>query len=142
MFKKIIASALTSVSLLTLSANTTLAQPPQRFIYRKTLYPSNCSVFIKGNKFTCNYVVMGAFSNASANIKLCSVDNCLILVLSAHQLMSGAKGRDFYIRRMAWQKSNSIDYSWRTSMQCGIRSNEMSCMGRLANGNSISIYVD
>lgn len=142
MLKKVVASVLTSIGLFSLTANTALAKPADTFTYGKTLYPSNCSVFIKGRNFNCNYMVMGAFRNATANIKLCSGASCLILILSRTQLMNVANGRDFYVRKMAWQTDKFIEREWYTSMRCGLRSDEMSCMGRLASGKSIAIYVD
>jgi hypothetical protein len=141
MLKQIAAFALTSVSLLSLNVNTALANRAQAYSYRKTFYPSNCSVFLKGEKFDCNYLVLGAFNNGTGNIKLCSKADCLILMLSRNQLQNAGNGRNFYVGEMSWQRGNYIKAQLDTSMRCNLRNNEMSCIGEFQNGSSISMYV-
>ncbi len=70
---------LTSVGLLTLNANPSLAENTVNFTNHQTLYPSTCAVVIEGERHECDYAVMGAFDDASTNIKLCSEDACMIL---------------------------------------------------------------
>ncbi|MDJ0736011.1 MAG: hypothetical protein QNJ47_18435 [Nostocaceae cyanobacterium] len=142
MLKKIVASLLTSVGLFSFNPNTALAERAVVYDLHKTFYPSTCSVFIGGEEYTCNYMVIGGFNDASGNIKLCSNSYCLIMMLNRSQLVSVANGRDFYVRKMSWQRGYSIDYEWNTSMKCGFRGNKMGCLGELANGNSIGIYID
>ena len=141
MLKQIAAFALTSVSLLSLNVNTALASRAQAYSYRKTFYPSNCSVFLRGEKFNCNYLVIGAFNNGTGNIKLCSKSGCLILMLSRNQLKNAANSRNFYIRQLYWQRGGYIKSQWDTYMRCNLRNSEMSCIGEFKNGSSISMYV-
>ena len=141
MLKQLATFALTSVSLLSLNVSTVLAKPAQTYSYRKTFYPSNCSIFLKGEKSNCNYVVLGAFNNGTGNIKLCSKAHCLILMLSRNQLKNAGKGRNFYIWQMSWQRGSYIKAEWDTSMRCNLRNSEMSCIGEFKNGSSISMYV-
>ncbi|NJO63382.1 MAG: hypothetical protein HC836_35770 [Richelia sp. RM2_1_2] len=141
MLKQIAAFALTSVSLLSLNVSTVLAKPADTYSQHKTFYPSNCSVFLKGSKFDCNYVVIGAFDNGTGNIKLCSKVDCLILMLNRNQLQNAGNGKNFYIWQMSWQKGSYIEAEWDTSMRCNLQNNEMSCIGEFNNGSSISVYV-
>lgn len=142
MLKKIAASLLTSVGLFSFNTSAALAERAVNYDLYKTFYPSNCSLAVAGEKYNCNYMVIGGFYDASANIKLCSSQYCLILKLTPGQLRRVANGRDFYVSQMSWQRGNYIDYSWKTSVQCAFRSDEMGCMGKLANGRSIAIYVN
>jgi len=142
MLKRIVASLLTSFGLLSLNANATLARPAESFRYHQTFYPSTCTIAFDGQIYGCNYTVMGAFSNASANIKLCSTDYCLILLLNATELANVADGEDFSVRQIAWQRGNSITNQWDVSMQCGFKSDGMGCVGEFDNGSAIAIYVE
>jgi hypothetical protein len=141
MLKQITAFALTSVSLLSLNVSTVLAKPTQTYSRYKSFYPSNCSVFLKGSKFDCNYVVIGAFDNGTGNIKLCSEAHCLILILNRNQLQNAANGKNFYIWQMSLQKGSYIEAEFDTSMRCNLRNSEMSCIGEFKNGSSIGVYV-
>ncbi len=141
MLKQIAAFALTSVSVLSLNVSTVLAKPTQTYNYRKTLYPSNCSIFLKGSKFNCNYLVLGAFNSGTGNIKLCSKVDCLVLMLSRNQFKNAANSKNFYIWQMSWQRGNYIKAQWDTYMRCNLRNSEMSCIGEFKNGSSISMYV-
>lgn len=142
MLKKMVASVLTSVGLLSLNASPTLAKPAVNYAAHETFYPSTCTIAIEGEKYTCDYTVMGAFNDASANLKLCSKRYCLILMLNSTQLANVADGENFYVRQMAWQRGNSIRDQWDVSMQCGFKSDAMGCIGELENGSAIAIYVE
>ncbi|MEH1931673.1 hypothetical protein [Nostoc sp.] len=142
MLKKIVASLLTSVGLLSLNANPTLAIPAVNFAARETIYPSTCTIAIEGEKYTCDYTVMGAFNDASANIKLCSTRYCLILILSPTQLANLADGEDFHVRQITWQRGNSIGDYLNVSMRCGFKSDAMGCIGEFENGSAIAIYME
>lgn len=142
MLKKIVASLLTSVGLLSLNANPTLAKPAVNFAARETIYPSTCTIAIEGEKYTCDYTVMGAFNDASANIKLCSRRYCLILILSPTQLANLADGEDFHVRQIAWQRGHSIGDYLNVSMRCGFQSDAMGCIGEFENGSAIAIYME
>ena len=142
MLKRMVASVLTSVGLLSLNANATLARPAVNFAANQTFYPSNCTIAIEGEKYTCDYTVMGTFNDASANLKLCSTAYCLILVLSPTQVANVADGENFYVRQMAWQRGNTVSDQWDVSMQCGFKSDAMGCIGELENGNKVAIYIE
>lgn len=142
MLKKIVASAIASVGLFSLNTNAALADRAVNYDIHKTFYPSTCSIFIAGEKYTCNYMVVGGFNDATANIKLCSSEYCLILMLTPSQLQRVAHSRDFYISQMSLQRGSYIDYEWNTSMRCSLKSGEMGCIGELPNGKSIGIYAE
>jgi hypothetical protein len=142
MLKKIVASLLTSVGLLSLNANPTLAKPAVNFAARETIYPSTCTIAIEGKKYTCDYTVMGAFNDGSANIKLCSRRYCFILILSPTQLANLADGEYFHVRQIAWQRGNSISDYLNVSMRCGFKSDAMRCRGEFENGSAIAIYIE
>gem|GEM_PF-1865223 len=143
MLKQLVASVLTSVGLLSLNISPTLAKPADDFRYHKTFYPTNCNIAINGEKYTCDYGVMGAFSNATANLKLCSTRYCFILVLSSAQLANVADGEDFYVRQVAFQRGSAIVDQWDASLRCGFsRSDGIGCLGELENGTEIVIYVE
>ncbi|MDZ8091573.1 MAG: hypothetical protein RMZ42_06495 [Nostoc sp. DedQUE05] len=142
MLKRMVASLLASVGLLSLNAPATLAKPAVNFAAHETFYPSSCTIAIKGEKYGCDYTVMGAFSDASANLKLCSKRYCLILMLSPTQVANVADGEDFYVRQMAWQRGSTVSEQWDVSMQCGFKSDAMGCIGELENGSAIAIYVE
>ncbi len=142
MLKKITASVLTSVGLLTLNANPSLAENTVNFTNHQTLYPSTCAVVIEGEKYECDYAVMGAFDDASANIKLCSEDACIILMLSPYQLTNIANGEEFRVRQIALQKGNSIIAQWDVSMRCDSNATGMGCVGESDNGGEIAVYME
>ncbi|WP_414575967.1 hypothetical protein [Anabaena sp. CCY 9402-a] len=142
MLKKMVASLLTSVGILSLNANSALAERPVDFRYYKTLYPSSCNIAIAGERYRCDYTVVGAFNDASANIKLCSTRDCLILILTPTQLANVADGNYFYIRQMAWQTGNSITRQWNVSLTCSSSADSMGCIGEVENGSAIAIYVE
>ncbi|WP_236142599.1 hypothetical protein [Nostoc sp. CMAA1605] len=143
MLKKLAASVLTSVGLLSLNASPTLARPAQDFRYHRSFNTTNCNIAINGERYTCDYGVMGAFSNASANLKLCSTRYCFILILSRAQLANVADGQDFYVNQVAFQQGNSIIDEWDASIRCGFsRSDGIGCLGELENGTRIAIYVE
>lgn len=142
MLKKIAASLLTSVGLLSFNTSAALAERAVNYDLYKTFYPSNCSLAVAGEKYSCNYMVIGGYYDASANIKLCSSQYCLILKLTPGELRRVADGKDFYVSQMSWQRGNYIDNQWNTSMQCAFRSNEMGCVGKLPNGSPIAIYLN
>ncbi|NMG06692.1 hypothetical protein [Brasilonema sp. UFV-L1] len=142
MLKRMVASVLTSVGLLSLNANPTLARPADYFAAHKTYYPSTCTIAFNGEKYTCDYTVVGAFNNATANLKLCSRRYCFILILSPTQLANVADGEGFYVRKIALQRGSRIINQWNVSMQCGFRSQAMGCLGEFRNGSAIAIYVD
>ncbi|NJO62093.1 MAG: hypothetical protein HC836_28835 [Richelia sp. RM2_1_2] len=142
MLKKITASLLTSVGLLTLNANPSLAERTIGFTAHQTLYPSTCAVLIEGERYECDYAVMGAFDDASANIKLCSEDACIILMLSPYQLVNIASGEEFRVRQIALQKGNSIIAQWNVSMYCGFNATGMGCIGESDDGGEIAVYME
>ncbi len=142
MLKKIVSSLVTSVGLLSLNANATLAAPADNFLYHKTLYPSSCNIVIDGEKYTCDYTVLGAFSDASANFKLCSTRYCLILMLTPTQLTNIAEGENFSVRKVTWQRGNTVGEELNVSMECGFKSDEMGCIGLFDNGSAIAIYIE
>lgn len=142
MFKRMVVSLLTSVGLLSLNASPTLAKPANNFRYHQTFYPSTCSIAIDGEKYGCDYTVMGAFSDASANLKLCSTRYCLILMLTPSQLANLGDGEDFYVSQIAWQRGNRVSDQWDVSMQCGFKSDAIGCMGEFENGSAIAIYLE
>lgn len=142
MLKRMVASLLTSVGLLSLNANPTLARPAVNYKYHQTVYPSTCTIAFNGEKYTCDYTVVGAFNNASANLKLCSRRYCFILILSPTQLANLADGEGFYVRQIAMQSGSRIVDQWNVSMQCGFRSQAMGCLGEFENGSAIAIYVE
>ncbi|MEH1769846.1 hypothetical protein [Nostoc sp.] len=141
MFKRMITSLVTSVGLFSLNAHPVLAERAVDFIYSKTLYPSTCNIVIAGETYRCTSTVMGAFDNASANIKLCSSRYCLILILSYPQLVNASDGENFYVRQLAWQKGRYITDQWDVSLTCGLRSG-MGCIGKSEDGSPIAIYVE
>jgi hypothetical protein len=96
---------------------------------------------IGAKKFTCNYAVMGAFNDATANIKLCSDDVCVILIVSPSQLSNIANARNFRVRQIAVQEGSSIIGRWNTSMGCGFNATGMGCVGRSSNGVEIAVYM-
>lgn len=142
MLKKITASVLTSVGLLTLNANPTLAENTVNFTNHQTLYPSTCAVVIEGERYECDYAVMGAFDDASANIKLCSEDACIILMLSPYQLANIASGEEFRVRQIALQEGNSVIARWNTSMRCDFTATGMGCVGESESGGEIAVYME
>jgi hypothetical protein len=142
MLKKISASLLTFVGLLTLNPNPSLAENTVNFTNHQTLYPSTCAVVIEGERYECNYAVMGAFDDASANIKLCSDDACIILMLSPYQLANIANAEDFRVRQIALQKGNSIIAQWDVSMRCGSNATGMGCVGESDDGGEIAVYME
>jgi hypothetical protein len=142
MLKRMVASLLTSVGLLSLNANPTLAKAADYFAAHKTFYPSTCTIGFQGEEYTCDYTVVGAFNDATANLKLCSTSYCFILILSPTQLAQVADGKDFYVRQIAMQKGNRIVTQGNVSMHCGFRSQAMGCLGELTNGSKIAIYVE
>lgn len=143
MLKNIVASLVTSVGLLSLNVSPTLARPAQSFRYHKTFYPTSCNILVNGEKYTCDYAVMGAFNDATANIKLCSTSYCFILILSPTQLANVADGQDFYVRQIAIQKGSRILDQWGASLRCGFSSsNGIGCLGSLENNSQIAIYVE
>lgn len=141
MMKRIIASLLTSIGLLSLNAQTTLAERAIYYRYYRTFYPSVCKIAIADDKLTCNYVVIGAFDNRSVNMKLCSGRYCFILILPFSQLENVANYRDFYVDSVALQKGDFIIRRSDTSMRCGYTSNAIQCLGELENGDDVAIYV-
>lgn len=142
MLKRMVASLLTSVGLLSLNANATLATPAENFAAHETFYPSTCTIAIDGEKYGCDYTVMGAFSDASANLKLCSRRYCLILMLTPTQLANVADGENFSVRQIAWQKGSTVSEGLDVSMQCGFRLDAMGCVGEFDDGSAIAIYVE
>ncbi|MBE9213132.1 hypothetical protein IQ247_10680 [Plectonema cf. radiosum LEGE 06105] len=142
MLKKITASVLTSIGLLTLNASPSLAKNTVNFTNHQTLYPSTCGVVIEAEKYTCDYAVMGAFDDASANIKLCSDDACIILMLSPYQLGNIANEEDFRVRQIALQKGSSIIAQWNVSMYCGFNATGMGCIGESDDGGEIAVYME
>ncbi|MBD2777459.1 hypothetical protein [Iningainema tapete] len=143
MLKRMVATVLASVGLLSLNANTTLAKPAVDFNYHKTYYPSTCSIAIEGEKYSCDYLVFGAFNNASMNMKFCSKQYCLILVVDASQVDRVANQQNFRVNRLAWQRGNSIVRQWDTTMRCGFsRTEGIGCVGELDNGNAIAVYTE
>ncbi|BAY42118.1 hypothetical protein NIES2111_65140 (plasmid) [Nostoc sp. NIES-2111] len=142
MLKNMVASVLAAAGLLSLNSSPTLARPSVDFRYHQTYYPSTCTIGINGEKFTCDYTVLGAFNNGSANIKLCSRRYCLILILTRTQLINVADGEDFSVRRIALQRGNTITDEWKGYMECGFNSQAMGCVGKLTNGSNVAIYVE
>jgi hypothetical protein len=142
MLKRVVASLVTSVGLLGMNASAALARPAIGFRHHETFYPSTCDIGINGQTFTCEYAVIGAFNNGSANFKLCSSRDCLILILTRAQLANLANGRNFSVRQIAWQSGNRITRQWNASMECGSRSQAVGCTGRLTNGSRVAIYLE
>lgn len=142
MLKKLVASVLASAGILALNATPTLAERAVDFAKHKTIYPSDCSIVIEGEKYHCDYAVLGAFDDASGNIKLCSSQYCLIFNLTPSQITNVIDGDDFRVNTIAFQKGSSIVKRWNTSMVCGVNSNEMGCLGELANGTKIIVYLE
>lgn len=142
MLKRVAASLVASVGLLGLNATATLAQPAIGFKHHETFYPSTCNIGINGKTFTCEYAVIGAFNNGTANFKLCDGNQCLILILTRAQLANLANGRNFAVNQIAWQSGNRITQQWNSSMQCGTRSQAVGCAGRLTNGSRVAVYVE
>lgn len=142
MLKRVATSLVASVALLGLNATATFAKPAVGFKSHETFYPSTCNIGINGKTFTCEYAVIGAFNNGSANFKLCDGSECLILILTRAQLANLANGRNFAVNQVAWQTGNRITQQWRSSMQCGSQSQAVGCRGQLTNGSRIAIYVE
>ena len=142
MYKRITASILTAISLITMFPRTTLAERAVNYRYHKKFYPDTCIIKLQGEKYGCDYTVIGAFDDASANFKLCSELSCLILILSPTQLANIADEEDFSVRQIAWQKGNRIAATLDVSMKCGFRRQAMVCAGELDSGNEITIYVE
>jgi hypothetical protein len=142
MLKRMVTSLITSVGILSINASPTLARPANNFKYHQTFYPSTCTIAIEGKKYGCDYTVMGAFSDASANLKLCSTRDCLILMLTPGQLANLGDGEDFYVSQIAWQRGNRVSDQWDVSMQCGFKSDAIECIGEFDNGSGIAIYVE
>ncbi len=143
MLKRMVVSLLTSVGLLSLTAHPTLAKLANHFATHETVYPSTCSVAVDGERYTCDYVVVGAFNDATANIKLCSSQSCFILMLNRTQFSHVANGQDFSVYNLAWQRGRSIVHQWDTSMRCGFtRSDGLGCVGELEDGSAIAIYME
>ncbi len=85
--------------------------------------------------------MIGGFNDASANIKLCSSRDCLILMLNPTQLVNAADGEYFSVRQMAWQRGNYITREWDVSLTCALNLQGMGCAGELENGSAIAIYL-
>ncbi len=141
MLKKIVASLLTSVGLLSFNLNSALAERAVNFKYYRTVYPSTCKMAFEGEVYGCNSAVIGGFNDASANIKLCSSRDCLILMLNPTQLVNAADGEYFSVRQMAWQRGNYITREWDVSLSCALNLQGMGCVGELENGSAIAIYL-
>ncbi|MBD2777467.1 hypothetical protein [Iningainema tapete] len=143
MLKKMVATVLASVGLLSLNANPTLAERAVNYSTYRKVYPSTCSIAIEGKRSTCDYVVFGAFNDATANIKLCSSSDCFVLMLTPSQLSRISNGQNFSVYNLAWQRGSSIVRRWDTSMQCGFsRTDGIGCVGELDNGNAITVYTE
>lgn len=141
MLKKIAASLLASLGLLSVHANSALAEPTANYVYHRTLYPSSCNIAIEEEVFGCNSAVIGGFRNGSANIKLCNRRECLILILTRGQLRNAADGEYFYVREIALQRGNYITRRWYASLTCAMNTRAMRCIGDLENGTAIAINI-
>lgn len=141
MLKKIAASLLTSIGLFSFNVNSALAERAVNFRYHRTLYPSTCNIAFGGEVYGCTSAVIGSFNDASANIKLCTSQDCLILILTPTQLVNAADGNYFYVRQMAWQRGNYITRDWDVSLTCSLNPEGLGCVGDLENGSAIAIYL-
>lgn len=141
MLKKMVASLLTTVGIFSLNTNFVLAERAINYKYYRTLYPGTCNIAFGGDVYGCTSAVIGGFNDASANIKLCTLQDCLILILSPTQLINAADGESFYVRKMAWQRGNYITRQWDVSLTCGLSIQGMGCLGELVDGSAIAIYL-
>ncbi|WP_373525982.1 hypothetical protein [Nostoc sp.] len=141
MFKRMITSLVASVGLFTLNANPVLAERATSFRVSNTSYPSTCNIVFGDQRYSCTSTVVGAFDNASANIKLCSPSYCFLLILNPTQLVNASSGEYFYVDQMSWQEGNYITRTWNVSLTCGLSSG-IGCVGTSEDGSAIALYTE
>lgn len=133
--------AFTTLSLATINVNATLAKPATEYVDYRTLNPSECTIVINREDFSCDYITIGIFQNGSGNIKLCSNQYCLILILDDVAFTRAADGRRFNVDEVAWQEGRTIKYQQSARLDC-ILGSGVACQGNLRNGSAVAIYAD
>lgn len=141
MLNKIAATLVTALSLVTLNVGATLAQPARDYRDYRTLYPRDCTIALDGDRYYCDYIIIGIFNNGSGNIKLCSQEYCFILILDGDNFIRAADGRRFDVREIAWQEGNYIKYRQQASLDCALGEG-VACRGNFRNGTRVAIYAE
>ncbi|HLP92043.1 MAG TPA: hypothetical protein VK184_26065 [Nostocaceae cyanobacterium] len=143
MIKKIFASLLAGASVLSFSSLPALARPADKFTVHRSYSPSECNILVSGENFNCDEVIFGGFRSGEVNIKFCSQQYCLIMIVDADEVPKIARGRDFYVSSVALQEGSSITNQWNASIDCGFsRSNGLGCLGTLRNGTRLVVYTE